>query len=234
MEYIVSREGIGYSIKGKIDDHHNDALKNVIRQHWMEKLDVLEKAKGSKHVSVALETHLSNMAAITDPIDYEAFCVPNIIQHSRHMGKEDFDTYLKLLESMAIGYSNHLGKDLTGLLLIGITSKGRSISSARRYHTILVNEIGGKVSKYQERINRKTKTIETMSKRLQLHQRSIFRFLKKRKITALAKKINAKHSKMDYYKQRLDQYNAMLIKIKETAKAPPSPSKPSGNPNPKS
>lgn len=220
MEYIVSKEGLGYSIKGKLDERNSDTLKAVVRQHWKEKLTEVEKSKG-KHIAAELETHLSNMNAILDPIDYEAFCVPNIIQHSKHMQKEDFSNYLKLIESMAIGYSAHLGKDLTSLILIGVTSKGRSVGSAERYLGLLLKNINGRMTFYQNHINMKSRRVTIMSSRLKAHQGSILRFLRKKKINRLTNKIMLTNSELQVLNGKVAKYNTLLATINSTRTKPP-------------
>lgn len=221
MDYIVSREGIGYSVKNKLDEKHSETLKTIVRQHWKDKLTEVEKVKG-KHLSAALDIHVANMNAILDPLDYEAFCIPNIIQHSKHMQKEDFSTYLKLIESIAIGYSNHLGKDLTGLILIGVTSKGRSVGSAERHLEMLISSLNGRVAHYQSRINTRSKRMAMMSARLRLHQSSILRFLKKRKINLLTKKITLTNREVQILNQKVEKYNVLLAKINSNVSKPPS------------
>lgn len=221
MEYIVSREGIGYSVKGKLDERNSDTLKTIVRQHWKDKLVEVEKTKG-KHIAVALDAHVANMNSILDPIDYEAFCIPNIIQHSKHMQKEDFSTYLKLIESIAIGYSNHLGKDLTGLILIGVTAKGRSVGSAERHLGTLVNNLNGKVAYYQSHLRKRSRRIEIMSSKLKIHQSSILRFLRKRKINVLTRRITLTNKEVQILNEKVAKYNALLAKINSVASKPPS------------
>lgn len=232
LEYIVNREGIGYSVKGKLDDRNAETLKIVIRQHWREKLTEVEKSKG-KQVSAEIDAHLSNINAVIDPIDYEAFCVPNIIQHSKHMQKEDFSAYLRLIEAMAVGYSEHLGKDLTNLILIGVTSKGRSVGSAEKYLGLLLTDINKRMNYYQNNINKRSKGINIMYGRLRAHNSSVLRFFRKRKITMLSKRIDYRTKELDVLQGRLQKYNGIITKINNTRTrrqraAPQSPPKPSG------
>ena len=215
LEYIINREGLGYSIKGKLDEENSETLKTVIRQHWKEKLETLDKSK-SKHVAAEIESHLSNMHSIIDPIDYEAFCVPNIIQHSKHMPKEDFAAYLRIIESMAVGYSEHLGKDLTNLILIGVTAKGRSVPSAERYLAMLLNDVSKRANYYQIHINKRNKSVYALAGRLRAHNSSILRIFKGRKIAVLTKKIHSKNKEIDILKGRLDKCNYTLSRIQTT------------------
>lgn len=220
MEYIVNREGIGYSVKGKLDDRNAETLKTVIRQHWKEKLTEVEKSKG-KHLSAEIDNHLANMTAIMDPIDYEAFCVPNIIQHSKHMQKEDFSAYLRLIEAMAVGYSEHLGKDLTNLILIGVTSKGRSVGSAERYLGLLLTDINSRMTYYQNHINKKSRGISIMSGRLRAHNTSVLRFFRKRKIRVLSRRIDYRTKELETLQGRLQKYNGIITKINSTKSRKP-------------
>ncbi len=237
MEYIVSREGIGYSIKSKLDDKHSDTLKTIIRQHWKETLDGIDKSK-SKTIAMELETHISSMNSVVDPMDYEAFCIPNIIQHSKHMSKEEFSTYLRLIESMAIGYSDHLGKELTNLVLIGVTSKGRSATSAERYLALLLKDINNRANYYQLHINKRSRHVYALSSRLRAHQSSILRVFKRRRIRHLSKTISSKNREIEIMKDRLARCNVIISRINSTrtrkATAPTTPprqpSMPSGSP----
>ena len=236
LEYIITRESIGYSAKNGYDNRHSDTLKTVVRQYWKEKLDKLESSDKSKrgHVGVALERHLSNMTPFIDPIDYEAFCVPNIIQHSKHMQREDFLAYLGLIEAIGVGYSSHVGKELTNLLLIGITSKGRSVSSAERYLATLTKELNEKADYYKGMIDKKNRSICSMAKRLDSHQSSLFRFFRRRKISLLNRRIRFRNRELAEMKGMLDRYSGIISSVnsrhsglqKNSVQPPPAPRPP--------
>ena len=87
----------------------------------------MEKLK-SRQIIATIEGHAANMQRILDSYDYEIFCMPNIVSASKTMTGEDFDTYLKFIESIATGYYSVFDKDLTTLILVGLTYKARNLS----------------------------------------------------------------------------------------------------------
>ena len=89
-------------------------LKNVVRQNWRGKLEELDKVRG-RALAAEMDSHLASIAKTIDPLDYEIFCVPNMISHSKHLSRDEFSRYLRLMEVMAEGYSSILEGRSPGL-----------------------------------------------------------------------------------------------------------------------
>ncbi len=223
MSAIASKEA-NTNNSSIIHDSSSTFFRNVVRQHWEGKLASLDKAK-SKHVAAEIDNHLANMNPLVDKLDYEIFCVPNIIAHSKHISKDEFRDYLKLLESMALGYSSTLGRDLTSLVLIGLTSKARNPASAEKYFKALSSDVQSKVYRYESAITRKRKKVYGLSRVLQKEQKGILRFLRRRRISAVNKRIEYRIKEIEGLNLKLQTFMNVSAGMKEktVAAKPPQP-----------
>ena len=225
LNAVASKDSLGHQVKITFDANSN-FFKNVVRQHWEGKLATMDKTK-SKHVAAEIESHLSKMNPHIDKLDYEIFCVPNIIAHSKHITKEELQDYLKLLESLAVGYSSTLGRELTSLVLIGLTSKARNSASAERYYKSLTGYVQGRVTRYESAIDRKRKRVHGLSMLLQREQSSLLRLFRRRRIQVLSKKIDVNIKDIEALTMKLQTYSNVSVSMRErVSAAAPAPSLP--------
>ncbi len=202
-------------------------FKNVVRQHWEGRLTTqLDKTK-SKYVAAEIESHLARINPHVDKLDYEIFCVPNIIAHSKHITREELQDYLKTVESLAVGYSSTLGRDLTSLALIGLTTKARNSTSAERYYHSLTGYVQGKVTRYESVIDRRRRRLYGMSMLLQREQKGLLRFFKKKRIQVLSRKIESGIKDIEGLTMKLQTYSNVSVSMRERASAPATPPAPS-------
>ena len=211
--------------KEAVHDSNTTFFRNVIRQHWEGKLAGMDKAK-SRHVTAEIDSHLSNMNPLVDKLDYEIFCVPNIIAHSRHITKEEFSDYLKLIESLALGYSSTLGRERTSLMLIGLTTKARNLAGAVKYYKSLATDVQSRVYRYESAITRRRKRVYSLAQRLKREEGSILRFFRRKRIVAVNKKIDSSIKEIEELNLKLQAYSnvsaSMREKTSKVAAVPPS------------
>lgn len=168
-------------------------------------------------MTAEIETHISNISSVVDPIDYQMYCVPHIVSHSKHIGnKEEFTEYLRLIESMAVGYSALLSKEMTSFALIGLTAKARDVKSIEKYYRLLTNDIQSKIVFYESGLSRKRKRIVILSNRIQRHRRSLLRFFRKRRIARLGKKISLNEKQIEELENDFKRYRDLHERMKVT------------------
>ena len=192
---------------------NSDMLKGIVRQHWHDKLDSMDKING-KALATEIDMHLANITAIIDPLDYEVFCVPNMIAHSKHMSRDEFSRYLRLMESMAYGYSSIFGSDIAGLALIGISSKAKNVSGVERYHRLLSAHVESKIKTYHGKIEKRKRHVDGLYLRMKMHERSILRFFRKGKISMLTKRIDYGIRRVESLNYKFDKFNGVYRNIK--------------------
>jgi hypothetical protein len=184
----------------------SEILKGVVRQHWHDKLETMDKTR-AKALSAGIDAHLANVAKSVNQLDYEVFCIPNIIYHSKHMSKEEFEKYLRLMEAMAVGYSSMFGNDVAGLALIGISSKAKNAGGIEKYHRLLSSRIETRMKIYRSRMDARRRSIDVLHSRLRIHNRSVFRFFRKGRIYSLSRRIDRSARGVDLLSCRLDRLN---------------------------
>lgn len=188
-------------------------LKGIVRQHWHDKLDSMDKIKG-KALATEIDMHLANITAMVDPLDYEVFCVPNMIAHSKHMSRDEFSRYLRLMESMAYGYSSIFGSDIAGLALIGISSKAKNVSGIERYHRLLSNHVESKIKTYHRKIEKRKRHVDGLYLRMRTHERSILKFFRKGRISMLTRRIDYGIKMVESLNYKFDKFNGVYRNMK--------------------
>lgn len=221
MNSIIERDNAINSGRPSLTERSSAGfLKDVIRRQWY---DAIGTDKVKSHATAAeIDLHIANMNALIDPLDYEIHCIPRIVSHSKQMQKEEFARYLKQIEALATGYSSMLGKELTGLLLIGLTTKARSTKGVEKYHKMLSDEIDGKIQLYGTRIERRKVRIDRLSLKAVSYRRGIFSFFRRGKVLMLNKRIYSTTRRVEALNKKFDRLNG----IKMSMKAKAAPSKP--------
>ena len=199
-----------------------DLLRSVVRQNWHGKAVAEDKVK-SRNLVPAIESHIANITPFIDPIVYEMHCIPSIVSHSKYMSSEEFGKYLGLMESMAVGYTSTLDKEIAELVMIGVTAKARSIGGAERYHKRLLEDVESRIRFYRTGIDTRKNRIGVLYFKVKGHERSIFRFLRKGKIVRLNKRISVNARKVDSLSRKLNKFGAAksIMEIKQKGRAKP-------------
>ncbi len=190
----------------------SEMLKDIVRRNWHGKLEIIDKS-GTKNLAAEMEGHILNMSDLVDALDYEVFCVPNIISHSKHMSKEDFGKYLKLMEAMAEGYSAMFGRDIAGLALIGISSKAKNVNGVERYHKLLASHIESRANRYHSSIEKGKKRMDGIYLRMRSYERGLLRFFMRGKRDRLARRIDRGLERMYQLNSRYDRLNSIYRKV---------------------
>ncbi|MHB1829782.1 MAG: hypothetical protein ACYCO0_00105 [Candidatus Micrarchaeaceae archaeon] len=205
-------------LSGRSDTPHREAasedfLKGIIRQNWHGQLDTADRKKG-RQLAAEIDAHILNMRSLINAIDYEVFCIPNIVSHSKHMQAEELCRYLRLIESMAIGYSSTLGRDVASLAIIGLTSKAKSASSIEKHYNALSNEIESRLDRCGVMIEKRKRKVERLSAAIKVHQRSFLRFFRKGRIAYLKKRADAGRKRIERLDQEFESINNINLDMR--------------------
>lgn len=180
-------------------------LKGIVRQQWASKLEnSINDKQTSKQMITYIETHISNMNGIVDQLDYELFCIPHIISHSRNMTKEELFKYLRLVESIAVGYSSIYGRLITSLLMIGLTAKTKNLGSIEKYYRDVSGDIESKIIAYNNLIEKRHARIVRLSDIADRHSKGILKIFRRRRVAAIRRRIDRGRKCLDSLNKRMD------------------------------
>ncbi|MCL4364793.1 MAG: hypothetical protein M1569_03980 [Candidatus Marsarchaeota archaeon] len=192
-------------------------LKGMVRQQWVSKLEnIISDKQTGKQMVAYMEAHISNMGGIIDPLDYEVFCIPQIISHSRHMTKGELYKYLCVLESVAVGYSSIHGKNTACLLMIGLTAKAKNLGCAEKYYQNVSDNMGSKITVCNGLIEKRQARIMRLSGMADRYSKGIFRIFRRRKIATIMRKIDKNRKVAESLNKRMcsisNTYRSMKLR----------------------
>jgi hypothetical protein len=190
-----------------------NALKTIIRQQWEGKFEGIEKSR-SKQIMIDLEEHVSNMQSILNTMDYEVFCVTNIITNSKHMTRDDLVKYLSVLEAIGTGYSHMLNKDLATLVMIGITARFRTLNGLTKHYHALMGRIEAKSCYYNDKMFIASKAVDSLSTELKTQESSLLRFFFRGRINSIRGKLNSKSSRVKKLESKVTKYRGLSEKVR--------------------
>ncbi|MDE1823057.1 MAG: hypothetical protein KGI00_03885 [Candidatus Micrarchaeota archaeon] len=216
MSNVLNASSSDASRKASNQRLDESILKSVIRNNWQSKMDSTER-HANKKIMEEIEQHASNMYGILNGYDYEALCIPSIMANAKHMSKDDFRAYLKLMESMAIGYSNLLDKELANLLMIGLTAKTRNLGSAQRYFELLSKDLEKRVGIYNRIIERHGRKSDAIMARLKTTERHIFRIFMRKRISVMKRTLSKSMAKGQRLNSRKEKYTKLINEVKQKA-----------------
>lgn len=188
-------------------------LKGMVRQQWASKLEnsVADKQL-SRQIVAGIERHISNMNGIVDQLDYELFCIPNIISHSKHMSEEELYRYLGLMESVAVGYSSMHGRHITSLLMVGLTAKAKNPAGIGKYYRAVSNKVESKLQAYNSILEKRKVRIGRLSILAKRNGSGIFRIFRRKRVAAINQRI-------DLGMRRMESLNSKVGAITDTQRS---------------
>jgi hypothetical protein len=195
-----------------------DILKSVIRENWKERIGTSEKL--NKAMLNALDEHVNSMRVLLNTLDYEVLGMPNVVVNSKKMQRTEVAAYLAAIEAMAYGYTNLFGRELTNVIMIGLSYKAKDLNTASNYMGLLTNEVEKRAGSYTVKIGRESKSLERTSIQLRRAQSGLLRFFRGKKMIRLRKKIQKSSTSINRLKMKRSKYTDLLDGIKEKSKKP--------------
>lgn len=190
-----------------------NALKNIIRQDWERKFDGTDKPK-KQQVMMALEGHAANMQSILNNIDYEVFCVSNIIAHAKHMTRDELNKYLSTLEAIGTGYAHIYDMEVATLIMIGVTARCKNIYDLAKQWNSLAGRIDSKRDHYNSKMEVASKELERLSTQLNKQESSLLSFFFRGRIRRLRGRIKVKSTSVGKIAARVSKYKGIAEKVR--------------------
>jgi len=166
----------------------------------------------------ALELHAGRMGRLFNNTEYEAHCIPNILEHSKYMSAVELRNYAATMERLGGVYKQLYGNEVAGLLLIGVSKKARDTNSVDRYLRSITDFIERKSTRQVRLSEKEAAALRTLSTRLYIRQRGILKFLRKGEIAILSSVVEDKKGRLRVHARRIARYSSMLGKTKHPSK----------------
>ncbi len=193
-----------------------DILKRVIRENWKASVGGVERL--NKGAVTAYDEHAQNMRKLLNTLDYEIISMPNIVSNTKRMQKDEIAAYLAAIEALAVGYYDLLDKELTSLVMIGLSYKAKDISTMLKYLASLTAEIEARVNAYKGRATRESRRLDLLYAELKQNESSIMRIFKRKRITSLRDRAGRRTSRFNKLNVKVQRYSDLLNDVKARSK----------------
>ncbi|MDE1825613.1 MAG: hypothetical protein KGH61_03570 [Candidatus Micrarchaeota archaeon] len=201
------RQGKNYS------SLENFSLRSVVQDSWRSKL------KEDRQMIGVMDEHAMNMQRLLGNVDYEMFCIQNLIANTKSMTKAELRGYIRILEGLAYFYNNKLGTELTSALLAGVTLKAKNLDSLSRYYKLMVGELDNKIKRSEERYKRTNRRLEMLSLDLKYNEASLItRIFQKGKISSIKSRIMVRKARLGRIDSRLNSHKRVLDTVNRVIK----------------
>ncbi|MCL5428087.1 MAG: hypothetical protein M1321_02800 [Candidatus Marsarchaeota archaeon] len=189
-------------------DYENSMLRKVVRDGWRKGLQEHQKSDGTVE---AIELHAGRMGRVLNTAEYEAFCIPSIVEHRKYMSLVELRNYLQMMERIGGLYKRKYGKELAGLLMIGLSRKARDASCVAKYLDAVTDTIKRRSSRHMRLSDKEAAELRAISARRYLKGRSIWgRLFGRGEIALLDAAITEKKERIRRHSRNVARYTGML------------------------
>ncbi len=188
-------------------DYEMNILRNVVRETWRKTVPERQKSNGTIET---LEVHAGRMGKLFNNADYEAICIPQILEHSKYMSAVELRNYTMTVERLGRIYQQVYGNEIAGLLLIGIAKKARDTSSVRRYLELIISLLEKRNTRHLKLSDKEAAELRILSLRLYKSQRGILSFLRKGETAVLGSLIEDKKRRISRHSRKISKYSNVL------------------------
>ncbi len=206
----MDRSNPAFKPAGVADTMETQILDKIVREGWESRL----KAEGGTHNAEALESHAANMRHMLRSVDYEVLSMPHVIANTRNMTRSELKAYLCFVENLAHGYKILFDNDLASIIIAGITLKAKDLHSIRRHFNNFIKRLEERKSGYLLKLNSESGSIDDLVLELRYHESSFLKFLRKKNILKVKRKIKAKNLKVKNLKTRAGKYDLLVEELK--------------------
>lgn len=210
MDYLKTNESASLPDLAKVtyQNMESRAVEEVIRRNRHDRM------KDDENNKELFEKHLANMRSILNNYDYELSNMRQIMLNCKKMKREEAESYVRMLEALALGYRRKFGSALIVPFLTGIIVKAKDPYAMSKYYNILVGDIMGKIDFSNAKGRIEERRIDELLLELRYKESGIFRILRKREINRIRNRINAKKKKVEKYYAKADNYKMLFSTIK--------------------
>ncbi len=183
------------------------AFNKILKESW-------KKNVGSAEIDAMLTDHANNMHNILGTFDYEIAGIRNVILHSKKLARGDLVKYMRMVEGLTYAYKNMLGSELAGTIAAGMTLKAHDLHSLNRYYVTMVDFVESKIKYYEGMGKSKERRVELLDNEIVRLDSSILRFLNKKKIRGIRKRIGNANNRIGTLNEKAEKYRKMRSTIK--------------------
>ena len=194
------------------------AFRNVVQDAWR------KKVKNDKVLADALEEHALHMRRMLGNMEYETFCIVNLLTHAKNMDKDEIVNYMKMIEGLTEFYKDKLGIELTSAILTGITYKARDAVSLNKYYNMAMNELEGKRKYLEFKHMKETQNVDKLALELKFYQSSLLRFFRGKKMAVLRNRITKRNGRITKIERSIVKNSSRIESINRIVKGPRSSS----------
>ena len=198
------------ALKGeRVQDGYESSILDIVRDTWRKSVPEHQKSDGTME---ALMAHSGRMGKILGTTaDYEAICVPNILEHMKYMSLQEARSYMHMMERLGNVYKQMYGTYIAGLLMIGVSKMAKDASGVTRHLDYVVERVKSRSSRHERLSNREADALRVLSARRFDKGRSIFsRLFGKGEIALLDAAIAEKKRRIRGHSKRQARYTDML------------------------
>ncbi|MCL5008388.1 MAG: hypothetical protein M1156_00670 [Candidatus Marsarchaeota archaeon] len=200
----INREG---EKQDRADLGYGANILGVVRAAWRKSVPDHQKNNG---VVETLEVHSGRMGKLLDTAEYEAFCVPNILEHLKYMSAVELRNYTAAIEKLGAAYKQVYGDEIAGLLLIGISKKARDTDAVNRYLNSVIERMKHRTKVHMKLSDEEAASLRKLSAQLYKSRKGVLRFLKKGEIAILCESIEQGKKRIRLHSRKLARYSGML------------------------
>jgi hypothetical protein len=178
------------------------------------KRDRHDKIKDDEHNRELFEKHLTNMRSILNNYDYELSNMHQIVSNCKKMKGNEAESYVKMLEALALGYRKKFGSALIVPFLTGVVAKAKDPYEMSKYYDVLVSEIVGKIDLANAKGRIEERKIDELMLELRYKESGIMRIFRKGEINRIKSRIIKKKKRVEKYYAKADNYRMLFSTIK--------------------
>ncbi len=188
------------------------ALAKVLRESMQEELS--DSPVNFEFMVNALNAHSKAMQGIIGSSEYDSLCLNQLIHNIKRLPASEQIAYMRSIESFAKAYSLiFTNKKMLLLALAGIVHTTSGAESVHRYTYELYKIAKEKQAGVSDKAARESIKLDALRHELELHQKSIFRFFRRRRIRALETGIKSRIAYIRRLEARANKYGELAKTI---------------------
>ncbi|MGC8538745.1 MAG: hypothetical protein ACP5MK_02660 [Candidatus Micrarchaeia archaeon] len=189
----------------------DEIASNIVRKEWTAKIKQAEMRE-------LLENHVQKINSILGSKSYEVCIMKDFAATAKGMGSDELRRYIKMVEALSYAYKSEFGSELAEALVIGMVSKAKSLENMRKFYTMYVDRYGRRIRKLEDKSRKESAELESLVLKLKYNESSLFKFLRKKRITAIRRRIRVKDRRISALSAKIGDRKKFLSTILEMGK----------------
>ncbi len=199
---VVSRDN-------RVENSYENSILGIVRDAWRKSVPEHQKRDGTVEAIVAHSGRMGKILGAT--AEYDAICIPNILEHMKYMSLPEARSYMHVLERLGYVYKRAYGSYVASLLMIGVSKKARDTSGASRHLEYIVDRISKKSKRYERLSNKEATMLRALSARRYVKSKSLIgRLFGKGEIALLDTAIMERKERIRGHTMKMAKYSEMI------------------------